>query len=414
MNTTVKLATLAVITSALLTGPARAEVGCEKAENLAKAGVLLFKAEQYGDALKQFQAAYRLFKPPKCFIDNVVWNIGRCHEELGNPEMALRFFEQFAKYVADIGDSHRLAAADNKIAQIRGKLPGVIRIVVDQPAAVVSVDGEFKGRVSEIGKLNVEQGTRSIVVSAPGFIPYKDLRRIEGGKSVDLKIALQPNAGTLKVITDVKDSGIIQVFVDGREVHEGKLPFSTKLQSGTYLVAVGRDNTNFVRKSIEIKAAGVAELMVVSPAVIDEAKVALPSQGGEKEVLTARDVDGDVFKPVGPGTIVRPINDTVAFSPSQTGLFWGGLGVALAGAAFNVVGYLEVKDIGNGTYTYDDARTTRDGAAWKYYAGYACYGVAGAMVLASFVIPDYGKKHALGFVIFPAEDGGTVAMTGRF
>ncbi len=80
-------ATLIVLATLLGPAPARADRR-EEAEKLAQAGELLMDAGKFGDALKQFLDAYARFDPPRFVIPEVLWNIGRCYEELGDDASA--------------------------------------------------------------------------------------------------------------------------------------------------------------------------------------------------------------------------------------------------------------------------------------------------------------------------------------
>jgi len=95
-------------------GAARARPAGTGAEDLAAAGVKAFKARDYRVALDRFLAAYRLQRMPE-----VVWNVGRCHEELDDPESALPYFEEFR---ATAPDAETRALADARIAEVRARI----------------------------------------------------------------------------------------------------------------------------------------------------------------------------------------------------------------------------------------------------------------------------------------------------
>jgi tetratricopeptide (TPR) repeat protein len=85
------------------------------AEKRARAAELLFETGQYREALKQFSEVYSLFEPSGFVIPEVIWNLGRCHEELGDLEEAIRFFKVFE---GKVSDQKRKALAHARIEEL--------------------------------------------------------------------------------------------------------------------------------------------------------------------------------------------------------------------------------------------------------------------------------------------------------
>lgn len=94
----------------------------------------------------------------------------------------------------------------------------------------------------------------------------------------------------------------------------------------------------------------------------------------------------------------------------KAGLFWGGLGAVVLGAGLNVWGYLEYRKVDDAKHTFAQKRSARDSAVWKYGTAYALYGVGGAAVVASFLVPASGR-HPLGIGAVPVPGGGAVVAT---
>lgn len=105
----------------------------ERASDLASQGVALFLDGRYRDALMRFLDSYAHAKIPE-----VVWNIGRCYEEIGDLGSALRYFEEFEPLAPDDGARRKARA---RIEQVRLRIAesGVPAAV--ETALVVSAEG---------------------------------------------------------------------------------------------------------------------------------------------------------------------------------------------------------------------------------------------------------------------------------
>lgn len=108
--------------------------------------------------------------------------------------------------------------------------------------------------------------------------------------------------------------------------------------------------------------------------------------------------------------VAEPAPSLEGTSGLKAGLFWGGLGALVLGAGLNVWGYLEYRKVDDASHTWAQKKSARDSAAWKYYTAYALYGVGGAAVVASFLVPASGR-HPLGIGAVPLPGGGAVVAT---
>jgi tetratricopeptide (TPR) repeat protein len=86
---------LAVLLCGLAPGLSQARSPRQEAAALARQGEALFREGRYEEARQAFMASYSRFTP-EFVIPHVLWNIGRCHEQMGDLNGALRFFEEFA------------------------------------------------------------------------------------------------------------------------------------------------------------------------------------------------------------------------------------------------------------------------------------------------------------------------------
>jgi len=86
--------------------------------------------------------------------------------------------------------------------------------------------------------LKVNAGSAVIEVTKDGFTPYKDERTLEGGKTVELTVALVPldTKGTLALKST---AGAASVSVDG--VASGTTPLETRVDPGTHRLVLRAD-----------------------------------------------------------------------------------------------------------------------------------------------------------------------------
>lgn len=141
----------------------------ERASDLASQGVTLFKEGRYRDALMRFLDSYAHAKIPV-----VIWNIGRCYEELGDLGSALRYFEEFEPLAPD-DDARRKARA--RVEQVRLRIaesgaPAAAETVLvvsaeglDVPQARIVVDGREVHAGPLPAKVPVKPGSHVVEVS---------------------------------------------------------------------------------------------------------------------------------------------------------------------------------------------------------------------------------------------------------
>jgi tetratricopeptide (TPR) repeat protein len=95
---------LAVLVS-LLAAPAQANDLRDEARAHAELGKIAFRAERYADALAEFKKAYSLAPIP-----DLMFNIGRCQDELHQDAEALRSYKQFLAARPDTPDRAEIEA----------------------------------------------------------------------------------------------------------------------------------------------------------------------------------------------------------------------------------------------------------------------------------------------------------------
>jgi tetratricopeptide (TPR) repeat protein len=176
-------------------------------ESLAKAkakfeeGSLLYKSAKYKEALGKFEETFALRPHP-----TVTYNIGRCHEKMGNVPKALSAFREYLRVAPKASDAEAVSAA---MASMEKKLSerGVqqFQIFVDPITAKIEIDKvELNGSPASI---ELAPGSHELVVSAPGFEPLTKSFVMSLAHSSEMTLQLRevkaadvPNANTLEPI----------------------------------------------------------------------------------------------------------------------------------------------------------------------------------------------------------------------
>ncbi len=255
------VAALAIVVAG---GPARADHR-DEAEKLAKAGELLFDAGKYGDALRQFLDAYQRFDPPRFVIPEVLWNIGRCYEELGNDASALHWFDEFRKVATDPA---YVQAAKDKLREVRLRMQAALTVVVQPDGTRVQVDGKDAG-VSPLGDpLRLDPGEHAVSFTKTGFRARTETVTLKAREARTLRVALEEQAGTIRVVpAGGPATGEVQVLVDGADAFRGSLPARVRARAGQRIVRVlRRDGTEAALRHVTVPDQGEVEVAVASPA----------------------------------------------------------------------------------------------------------------------------------------------------
>lgn len=382
----------------LLARPAFGGQREDEAATLAKAGQLLFEAGKYENALTQFKDAYSRFDPPRFVIPEVIWNIGRCHEELGDLLSALRAFEEFEKY-ADTPEYK--AAAQKKVAEVRDKVMASVTLSVEPAGALVKVDGADIGTAPLSEPVELMPGRHVLSLSRKGFRPREETLDIKARETRTVRVSLEARVGHIDIAAKGGSVGEARVLVDGSEAYRGPLPATIQVPAGEHVVRAYAQSGEPAERLLDVPDAGRVPLVLKYRAPTPPPVVPVVATTRPKP-----DVVPSSFIPVVQETAKAPV------SKVKAGLFWGGLAAALAGGVLQIAGYTNYSNVNGGTGTYADKESARNTAQSLYYAAYGLYAAGGLCMITSF-FADKGK-HPFGFGAAPTQNGVAVSASVRW
>jgi hypothetical protein len=157
-----------------------------RARELFTAGQKSFKQARYAEALARFEETWALRPHP-----SIQYNIGKCHEQLGDAPRALRAYREYLRLEENAPDR---AAVDEAIARLDRRLREqglqVLEVTADKPGALVSVDGAEVGPAPLTVALPV--GVHRVGVRAAGFEPFEKAVALQLSKPSALSATLTP------------------------------------------------------------------------------------------------------------------------------------------------------------------------------------------------------------------------------
>ncbi len=180
-----------VLAAAAAAAPARAQSDNQaraEAKTAFEHGVADYEAGRYEQALQSFQEAYRLRPHP---LVNV--NIANCYDKLNKPVQALSHFQQFLS--SDIGTPEQRNEVTTAVARLKQQVGEILLRISPEGATVVIDQGEAR-QAPLTEPVELEAGKHTIEVRLQGYRGAERMLFIKGGTTLELTIALQPEAGT--------------------------------------------------------------------------------------------------------------------------------------------------------------------------------------------------------------------------
>ncbi len=222
----------------------------EQARKLGAAAASLFQAEQYELALETL-----LKLREHTSTGRILYNIGRCHEELGHYGAALKAFDE---YLESPDEAAVAAQARQKVEALEDKLYGRVEVQCQPPGAVVRA-GELGEGPCPFARKRVTAGTYPLSVAAAKHQTHTQKLVVRIGKTAKLNVKLDLLPGVLDVSSQAP-GGI--AFLGGRKV--GPLPLKGhKVPPGTYDLLVKTKHHDDWGLKVVVEPGQTAAIMAV-------------------------------------------------------------------------------------------------------------------------------------------------------
>ena len=193
--------------------------------------VALYKQGAYAQAATKFQSAYDSSKDAR-----LLWNAAAAEKQQRHYAKARVLVRQYVALGTDLTEKDKTDA--NDLLAVLDRLVSDVTIVVNEPGAVIAVDGEQVGESPLPKPLTLDTGTRAIRVTKDNFLPYQAQVPIGVGPSATVQINLLPHVkdGRVAIRSSVADSVI---SIDSKPL--GKGTYSGVVGSGSHTLAVTRE-----------------------------------------------------------------------------------------------------------------------------------------------------------------------------
>ncbi len=149
----------------------------------ANAAAALFRQGSYAAALGELTEANDLVPAPI-----YLFNIARCHEEMGHLTDAV---EQYERFLAVAEDERRKERARRTVARLVPKAFGAVEVACSQEGARVVLEG-FEERGCPCLLERVRPGVFGLTVRAPGYTVHEERVRAEAGTVTRVTVELSP------------------------------------------------------------------------------------------------------------------------------------------------------------------------------------------------------------------------------
>lgn len=143
-------------------------------------GVEHLKAGEAASALPFFEKANALDPNPI-----LVWNIGRCHEEMGGLALAIAWFERYLALEIQPADREDAQA---KIQSLKGRLPATLVLIGIPIEAILHLDDEVRPRGER--RFDLAPGTHRLRVEAPEHRDFVRTVDLEPGSTREIEVKL--------------------------------------------------------------------------------------------------------------------------------------------------------------------------------------------------------------------------------
>jgi hypothetical protein len=226
--------------------PSADDESVQAARDIAKAGTKLFSLKKYKDALDVFLKSHEVHPLPE-----VVWNIARCYEELGDVENAIVFFEESA---ATDEDPKNRAEARSRADKLKADSLGVLALeTVPAEGVQVEIDGKPAG-ATPLAARPLRKGVHDVRLTHEGYAPLAKSVEIVPNMKNSFHFELEALKAVLALDAPATVESV-EVRLDGLVHGVFTLPTTLELAPGTRRVTItGLAEYDDVDRSVTLAA----------------------------------------------------------------------------------------------------------------------------------------------------------------
>ena len=197
------------------------------AKELFARGTTQYRASRFAEALALFRQSFaRVHRP------NVLFNVARCEEQLGDLEQAYADYARFAE-IAE-ANNPRLGEARRKLDELRPKVPVVVRVRTDPPGAEITTGGAPRILARAPAELRLPAGRHRLRFSLEHHVAQERALELPVGSSAVLDVKLEPLV-QVEIVTEPAGAQI-RLAGAGQEPAQGR--YAVELPPGAYRFSI--------------------------------------------------------------------------------------------------------------------------------------------------------------------------------
>jgi hypothetical protein len=156
-----------------------------KAKTAFESATKFYKQARYADAIAKFEEAYALKPHP-----SIYFNIGKCHEQLGDTPKALRSYRDYLRLSPNATDAQTVNdAIANMERRLREKGLQQLLVFAEPSTAHIEVDGKELG--TSPSSVELSAGNHKLIVRAEGYdsVDRSFVMRIDRATEMTINLA---------------------------------------------------------------------------------------------------------------------------------------------------------------------------------------------------------------------------------
>ncbi len=257
-----------------LSGHAQADNVADEAELHFSIGTASYRAGDYRHALEEFIFSQRLV-PNR----NVLFNVARCYELLGQFPDAYRYFDQSLSLESDAKTRSELLTALARVS----RSVAVLDVRTEPPGATLYIERHDLGsRGTSPQRLGVTAGRYRVIAELAGYHPVVyETQPIHAGEQVRLDLPLEPLLGRIRL--DAPRGTRFEIR--GENVQFGcEAPCESSLAPGLYTVQSQLAQHQLIKTEIKVQYEQLTSLVLAPPPLLGVLEVVTDEPGARIEV----------------------------------------------------------------------------------------------------------------------------------